>query len=121
MNLEFVEMAKAEKDPHFRSKKYVIVDNEGIKVDPASGSVPVVLKHPDNVVVVVASRTGKAPPPAVGERKDSAFDRNQDSFLVTRVQRLLDRRSRRVVHQPHGVFRGKGNGRLDLGEGLLSR
>merc|ERR1719187_2114074 len=61
-------MAEAEKDPCFRSKKYVIVDKTDRQVDPASGAVPYVLKHPDNVVVV-ASPTGKAPPPAVGERR----------------------------------------------------
>ena len=70
MNLEFVQMlqsiAEVEKNPYFRSKKYVIVDKEERLVDPGSGAVPVVLKHPDNVIVV-ASPTGKAPPKAVGE------------------------------------------------------
>ena len=57
-------MAEIEEDPHFRSKKYVIVDQEDRMVNP--GETPVVLEHP-NEVVVVASPTGKAPPPASGE------------------------------------------------------
>ena len=60
-------MAEVERDPHFRSKKYVIVDKEEL-VDPASGAIPVVLKHPDNVIVV-ASLTGKSPPPVVGKTR----------------------------------------------------
>ena len=78
-------MAEVEKNPLFRSKKYVIVDQENRQDEPASASVPdvdqedrkvisasasvpVVLKHPDNVIVV-ASPTGRAPPPAAGERR----------------------------------------------------
>lgn len=92
LNLDFIKtlrsMAEVEKDPDFRSKEYVIVDEEGKVVpmisidmisapsddyadlhnddpssvviigdnnnhnDPASGAVPVVLKHPKNVVLV---------------------------------------------------------------------
>ena len=68
ISLDFVRilqsMAKVEENPDYRQKKYVIVEKEDQAVE--SGSVPVVLKHPDTVVVV-ASPTGKAPPPAVGE------------------------------------------------------
>ena len=67
MNLEFVRtlqsIAKIEKDAHFQSKKYVVVDTEDQKVDP--GEVPVVLKHPDQVIVV-SSPTGPAAPPSMG-------------------------------------------------------
>ena len=73
--LEFVRMlqsmAKVEESPHFKSKKYVIVDRKDRAVNP--GEVPVVLKHPESVIVV-ASPTGKAPPPAFDEmRVDKLF------------------------------------------------
>ena len=59
MNLEFVRilqsMAEVEKDPRFRSKKYVIVDEEERQVDPASGEIPVVLKHRDIVESTTSS------------------------------------------------------------------
>ena len=68
--LEFVRMlqsmVKVEENPHYKSKKYVIVDRKDQAVNP--GEVPIVLKHPTNVIVV-ASPTGKAPPPAVGETR----------------------------------------------------
>ena len=67
MNREFLKMlqsvAAAEKDPHFRAK------NKKKRYDEA-----VDLMYPENVIVV-ASPTGKAPPPAPGE---------------TRVRRLSD-------------------------------
>ena len=76
MNVEFLQilqsMAEVEKKPEFRPKRYAIVASRGYKkgrqVDPSSGAVPVVLKHPKNVIVV-ASPTGKAPPPAAGEKR----------------------------------------------------
>ena len=68
MNIKFLQilqsLAEVEKDPDFRSKKYVVVDKEDRRVE--SDQVPVVLKHPENVFVV-ASPTGDAPPP--GERR----------------------------------------------------
>ena len=67
--LEFVRMlqsmVKVEENPHYKSKKYVIVDRKDQAVNP--GEVSIVLKHPTNVIV--ASPTGKAPPPAVGETR----------------------------------------------------
>ena len=76
MNPEFLRMlhsfAEVETDPYFRSKKYAIVDKEDRQVGPSSSTVPVLLKHPDDVIVV-ASLTGKAPPQAVGEWRVSAF------------------------------------------------
>ena len=59
-------MAKVEENADFKSKKYVIVDKGDRAVN--AGEVSVVLKHPDNVIVV-ASPTGKAPPPAVNENR----------------------------------------------------
>ena len=44
-------MAEVEKDPNFWSKKYAIVDKEDRQVN--AGEVPVVLKHPDTIIVVV--------------------------------------------------------------------
>jgi len=74
MNVELLRMlrsmAEVEKKPEFLQKKYIIVDKKDRQVDPSSGAVPVVLKHPKHVIVV-ASPTGKAPPPAVGERRVS--------------------------------------------------
>ena len=57
MNLEFIRMLQSmvavEKDPYFKSKKCVIGDRKSRRVDPSSGAaIPVVLKHPDCVVVV---------------------------------------------------------------------
>ena len=70
MNIEFLRVlqsiAEVEKNPLFRSKKYRLVEKEERRVNP--DEVPVVLKYPDNVVVV-ASPTGKAPPPAFGENR----------------------------------------------------
>lgn len=71
LNLKFVRMLQKmadveQKDHHFRSKKYVIVKDKDQQVAP--GEVGVVLKHPDNVIVV-ASPTGKSPPPQVGETR----------------------------------------------------
>jgi len=67
MDLNFLRtlqsMAKIEKDPNFQSKKYVVVKTMDQKVDP--GEVPVVLKHPDQVIVV-ASPTGPQPPSSIG-------------------------------------------------------
>lgn len=57
-------MAEVEKDPNFWSKKYAIVDKEDRQVN--AGEVTPVLKHPD-AVIVVASPTGQAPPPAARE------------------------------------------------------
>ena len=73
MDLQFLKtlqsMAEVEReDPHFRSKKYVIVDNASRTVVASQGTTPVVLKHPE-LVIVVASPTGKAPPPALGEMR----------------------------------------------------
>ena len=73
MDLQFLQMlqsmAQLEKDPHFCPKQYVIVDDENEHdVDPESKTVNVVVKHPDNVIVV-ASPTGKAPPSAASETR----------------------------------------------------
>ena len=73
MDLQFLQMlqsmAQLEKDPHFCPKQYVIVDDENEHdVDPESKTVNVVLKHPNNVIVV-ASPTGKAPPSAASETR----------------------------------------------------
>jgi len=95
MDLNFFRMiksfAEAEREPHFRSKKYHIVyksttssidagveraEERGSAVggeqNAASSSAreSIVLKHPDNVLVV-ASPTGEAPPPVPGERRFS--------------------------------------------------
>ena len=74
-------MAEIEKNPYFRPKKYVIVDKEDLRADPSSDAIPVVLKHPDNVIVV-ASPTGNAPPPAVGERRVSQLSEAIEMAMV---------------------------------------
>ena len=67
---EFVRMlqsiAKVEENPRYRLKKYVIVQREDQAVE--SGSVPVVLKHPETIVVV-ASSNGNVPSAVAGERR----------------------------------------------------
>ena len=123
MDLTFLRMiqsmAEVERNLLFRSKKYVIVVSEDLRVDPASEAVPVdpiseavpvdpaseavtvdpaseavpvdpaseavtvVLKHPDNVIVV-ASPTGKAPAAAVGERRVQRLSEVKIEFRRTR-------------------------------------
>ena len=105
MDLTFLRMiqsmAEVERNLLFRSKKYVIVGSEDIRVDsaseavtvdpaseavpvdPASEAVTVVLKHPANVIVV-ASPTGKAPAAAVGERRVQRLSEVKIEFRRTR-------------------------------------
>ena len=52
--------------PYFRTKNYVIVDNEEEKIDLSADAVPVVLRHPDQVIIVTPhsyrNRGQKFPP-----------------------------------------------------------
>ena len=95
MNLEFVKMlqrmAEVEREPHFRPKKYVVVDKEDRRVD--QGEVPLVLKNPDNVVVV-ASPTGKAPPPGVGETRVTQLSK---AIMTANALSLSGRRGCSIV------------------------
>ena len=88
-------IAEVEKDPHFRSERYRVLGNEpnqskakrgqskqnqrqtaiagraigeAVGGDATSDDKAVVVKHPDNVIVV-ATPTGKAPPPVKGETR----------------------------------------------------
>lgn len=103
-------IAKIEEDPDFQSKKYVIV-NEANKIlysvkggkDPRA--IPVKLKHPDNVLVV-ASPTSPAPPPAKGERR---FDSLTMAMRHAAIQEHKGIRGCSVVVYPglyiHPIFR----------------
>ena len=75
--------AKVEKDPDFQSKKYVVVkeNDRALSADIDPLSIPVKLKHPDNVIVV-ASPTGSAPPPVKGERRFSRLSKAVRCALV---------------------------------------